>query len=287
MEEITDISGSYVFSFADRDKIVYAFDIRSFATLLEKAGKEPVQNPYNRQEVSAETVKKAVAYIKWSRKHGIDTRWTPIEPTTPDQQFTLRVTDLFQKIDELSYYTNTTWFTGMSVDDHRCFYVELHDIWFHRAELTNEMRNTIIPPPARPFRLLIREVVAQKSLQILQKTNLDLIRMFVSAATDQSNRSLGAMYVLTALTLVNSDCAAQYPWMFESATPGIYGRYRMFNTPAPTANMMQLLMGGGAGNYIVPLTLGPVLYRSHNSGSLRDLWRSLPALKLIALPSLN
>ena len=36
--------------------------------------------------------------------------------------------------------------------------------------------------------------------------------------------------------------------------------------------------------YIVPLTLGPVLYRSHNSGSLRDLWRSLPALKLIALP---
>jgi signal peptide peptidase-like protein 2B len=36
--------------------------------------------------------------------------------------------------------------------------------------------------------------------------------------------------------------------------------------------------------YIVPLTLGPVLYRSHNSGSLRDLWRSLPALKLFALP---
>lgn len=36
--------------------------------------------------------------------------------------------------------------------------------------------------------------------------------------------------------------------------------------------------------YIVPLTLGPVLYRSYNSKSLRDLWRSLPALKLIALP---
>lgn len=36
--------------------------------------------------------------------------------------------------------------------------------------------------------------------------------------------------------------------------------------------------------YIVPLTLGPVLYRSYNSKSLRDLWRSLPALKLFALP---
>ena len=36
--------------------------------------------------------------------------------------------------------------------------------------------------------------------------------------------------------------------------------------------------------YIVPLTLGSVLSRSHKSKSLRDLWRSLPALKLIALP---
>jgi len=256
MEEITDISGSYLFSFADAEKIVYAFDIRSFATLLEKAGKELPQNPYNRQPIAARTVAKALAYIKWCRKHGIDTRWTPIEPTTPDQQFGLRVTDLFQKIDELSYYTNTTWFTGMSADDHRCFYVELHDIWFHRAELNNEMRDTIIPPPARPFRLLVREVVAQRSLEILRKTNLDLIRMFVSAAVDRSDRSLGAMYVLTAMTLVNQDCAAQYPWMFESATPGIYARYRMFNTPAPTANMMQLLMGGG-GNQIIPLILPP------------------------------
>uniref|UniRef100_A0A6C0DR07 Uncharacterized protein n=1 Tax=viral metagenome TaxID=1070528 RepID=A0A6C0DR07_9ZZZZ len=276
MEEITDISGSYVFSFADTDKIVYAFDIRSFATLLEKAGKEPPQNPYNRQPIAARTVTKALAYIKWSRKHGIDTRWAPIEPTTPDQQFGLRVTDLFQKIDELSYYTNTAWFTGMSADDHRCFYVELHDIWFHRAELSNEMRNTIIPPPARPFRLLIREVVALKSLEILRKTNLDLIRMFVSAATDRSDRSLGAMYVLTAMTLVNQDCAAQYPWMFESATPGIYARYRLFNTPAPTANLMQLLMGGGGGNQIIPLALPPPALEQQLLGNLLALLNAPP-----------
>ena len=260
MEEIADLSGSYLFSFADTDKMIYAFDIRSLATLLEKAATEPVLNPYNRQPIMDATIKKAIAYIKRARRKGLDTRWTPVEPTTPDQQFSLRVTDLFQKIDELSYYTNTAWFTGMTVDDHRCFYVELHDIWFHRAELTNEVRNTIIPPPARPFKAPVREIVAQRSLDLLRKTNMDLIRMFVSAAPDRSDRSMGAMYVLTALTLVNQDCAAQYPWMFESATPGIYGRYQLFNTPAPSANLLQILLGGGATIAGEPLTVsaGPI-----------------------------
>jgi hypothetical protein len=247
MEEIADISGTYLFSFADTDKMVYAFDIRSLGSLLEKTGQEPAQNPYNRQPLAAETIKKAISYIRWARSKGLDTRWIPVAPTTPDQQFALRVTDLFQKIDELNYYTNTTWFTNMNVDDHRCFYVELHDIWFHRAELSNDMRNTIIPPPARPFRLLVREVVAQRSLEILRKTNMDLIRMFISAATDRNERVLGAMYVITALTMVNSQCAESYPWLYESATPGIYARYRLYTTPAQTdtTNLLQLLLGGG------------------------------------------
>lgn len=36
--------------------------------------------------------------------------------------------------------------------------------------------------------------------------------------------------------------------------------------------------------YIVPVTLGSVLYRSYQSGSLKHLWRALPAMHLIALP---
>jgi hypothetical protein len=246
MEEITDISGEYLFSFRDADKMVYTFDIRSMAALLEKAGAEPAQNPYNRQPISADNIKKAIAYVKWARKKGLDTRWAPVEPTTPLQQFAMKVTDLFQKIDELNYYTNSAWFTEMVADDHRCFYVELHDIWYHRAELSNEMRNTIIPTPARPFRYPIREVVAQKSLDFLRKTNMDLIRMFISAATHRSDRILGAMYVITAMTLVNTECAASYPWLFESATPGIYARYRLFTNPQPNDlygnNLLNLLM---------------------------------------------
>jgi hypothetical protein len=55
------------------------------------------------------------------------------------------------------------------------------------------------------------------------------------------------MYVITALTMVNSQCAESYPWLYESATPGIYARYRLYTTPAQTdtTNLLQLLLGGG------------------------------------------
>jgi len=229
MEDIASISGEYLFSFADTDKIVYAFDIRSIASLIEKCSEGPLLNPYNRQAISDEIVSKAAKYIRWCRKKGIDTRWAPVAPATPDQRFQMKVTDLFQKIDELNYYTNPSWFINLSADDLRCFYVELYDIWHHRAELSIQMRNTIIPSPARPFKYAVREVVTQKSQEILRKISMDIIRMFISAAEDKSDRTLGAMYVMTALTLVCRACAETYPWLYESATPGIYNQYRQLH----------------------------------------------------------
>jgi hypothetical protein len=227
MEDITTISGEYIFSFIENDKMVYSFDIRSLASLLEKS--TDAENPYTRQQFSTHVLEKAKTFIRWSRRKGIDTRWAPIIPESPDQRFNLKVTDLFQKIDELNYYTNPDWFINLSVDKLRCFYVELYDIWFHRAELSHEMKKTIIPLPAHPFKYPIREIVGLKSLDLLRKINLDTIRMFISAAVDKSDRTLGAMYIVTALTLVSKECKATYPWLYESATPGIYNRYRIFN----------------------------------------------------------
>ena len=226
MEEISSLASEYLFSFYDTvDKHVYAFDIRSFSSLLEKS--TDIQNPYTRAPIQESVLNKATKFIRWCRKKGVSTRWAPIEAATPDQRFHIKVTDLFQKIDELNYYTNPDWFISLSVDKLRCFYVELFDIWYHRAELSLGHRNTIIPPPARPFRYPVREIVTTRSLEFLRKTNMDIIRMFITAAEDKPDRILGAMYVVTALTLVSRPCAEMYPWLFESATPGIYARYRI------------------------------------------------------------
>jgi hypothetical protein len=260
MEDICTLSGEYVFSFVGGGKCVYAFDLRSLSMLLEK--NEQPQNPYTREVLSEKIVTKAKNLIRWSRKKGIDTRWAAIEPQSPDQRFKLKVTDLFQKIDELNYYTNPEWFLGLTVDDLRCFYVELYDIWFHRAELSNEMRKTIIPAPAHPFKYPINEIVAQRNLDFLRKVNMDIIRMFVSAAVERTDRILGAMYIVTVMTLVNRQCRQMYPWLYESATPGIYGRYRAFTNPGPT-HMLNALNNLLAGDFnlpnifMQPLLLGP------------------------------
>jgi hypothetical protein len=260
MEDISSLSGEYLFSFFEpADKQVYAFDVRSLSSLLEKS--DEALNPYTRTPISDSILTKATRFIRWCRKKGVSTRWAPIEAATPDQRFHIKVTDLFQKIDELNYYTNPDWFINMNVDRHRCFYVELYDIWFHRAELSNTMRGTIIPPPARPFRYPIRDIVAQKSLDFLRKTNMDLIRMFISAAAEKTDRTLGAMYVVTALTMVSRPCAQMYPWLFESATPGIYERYRVITNeaalPAITINTLNYINAILTGVEPSPLALAP------------------------------
>jgi len=248
MEDIATIPKSMLFSFVDEDKKVYSFDVRSIAMLLEQKPEDnEYRNPYTRQVISEQNLKKAMAFVRWCRKKGIDTRWKPIEPPTPDQVFQIKVTDLFQKIDELNYYTNTQWFVKLGVNELRRFYVELYDIWYHRAGLTVEMRNTIIPSPARPFRFSIREVIGLRNIDLLRKINIDMIRMFISASSDKSDRGLGAMYILTALTLVNKDCAGSYPWLYESAAPGVYNNYAIIQEPdLPTVNFLNAILNGNA-----------------------------------------
>jgi len=244
MEDVVSIKKSMLFSFIDEEKKVYSFDVRSLAALLEKKSYE---NPYTRQLISEKNIKQAMEFIRWCRRKGINTRWEPIQPDTPDQVFQLKVTDLFQKIDELNYYTDASWFIGLNVNSLRRLYVELYDIWYHRAGLSNDMRSQIIPSPARPFRYSIREIIGLKNLAILQKINLDMIRMFISAALDKSDRSLGAMYILTALTLVNDNCAAAYPWLFESASPGVYSNYlTLEEAELPALNFLNNVLNGNA-----------------------------------------
>jgi len=241
MEDIVGIPRHMLFSYIGSDKMIYSFDVRSISMLIEKNIDTEVQNPYNRQPITEKQLAKAMKFIRWCRRKNIDTRWAPIAPDTPDQRFQMKVTDLFQKIDELGYYTSSLWFIGLSQHGLRKFYVEIYDIWYHRAGLSNDVRSKIIPYPARPFRYSLRDIIGSRNLDLLRKANMELIRMFVSAANEQSDRSTGAMYVLTAMTLVCKECAESYPWLYESAIPGIYSQYAHLETAEIPNNAMQFL----------------------------------------------
>ena len=50
----------------------------------------------------------------------------------------------------------------------------------------------------------------------VKKVILDVLEKFINSGINNDNKSLGAYYVLGALTLVNSEAATSLPWLFQS-----------------------------------------------------------------------
>jgi hypothetical protein len=50
----------------------------------------------------------------------------------------------------------------------------------------------------------------------VKKFILDILEKFVNDGIDRDSKTLGAYYVLAALTLVNDTAASSLPWLFQS-----------------------------------------------------------------------
>ena len=93
----------------------------------------------------------------------------------------------------------------------------MHDIWIHRAQLTDEIKKKICPPIGDPFRnLSVSYISTEQNMSNARKAILEVLEKFVNSGVDTDSRTLGAYYVLGALTLVNEDAATSLPWLFQS-----------------------------------------------------------------------
>ena len=54
------------------------------------------------------------------------------------------------------------------------------------------------------------------SIEEMRSLIIPVLEKFVGGAIEQENRSLGAYYVLGALTIVNENAASALPWLFQS-----------------------------------------------------------------------
>ena len=59
-------------------------------------------------------------------------------------------------------------------------------------------------------------MLINKNEEKVRKISLTIIENLINKGIDHSSKSLGAFYVLAALTLVNSDAASALPWLYES-----------------------------------------------------------------------
>ena len=259
---IEEIEKIHLFSFLDKnDKHIYVCDIRSFHSLIHYAkieGNKP-QNPYTRNMIDFSIVKKVYAHIDFCMKYSYSYEYEPLRPPTPEQCFRMKVVDVFTLINELNYYSTPEWFLTLDLTRQKRFYRELYELWNFRAGLTAVQKNMIVPGySSKVFKHTIHYVNNMTTIEEIRKFNLHQIKCLISSASLEGDKSTGAMYVLTAMTVVNTQAREAYPWLYESiadVVPAIpvnapFNQLAHQNPGFFEALLVQLL--GGAGGGVMP-----------------------------------
>ena len=223
LQNIHEIPQEQFFSYKDDDNFIYGFDIISIYTLFNTRIKKPQkrENPYNRKEFPKFVKKNLVKYLSLCKSLNIKVETQDKdenENIDPRKQVEFKALELFQHIDQLGNYTNSQWFLSLDRMKLVMFVRELYDIWNYRANLPDNVKKSICPPSGDPFRGSNLLFLNNQSLIEIQKTILQIMSRFVKSAHTSDNQSLGSIYVLTALTLVNSEAAESLPWLFQSVS---------------------------------------------------------------------
>ena len=221
MEPVEEINFHQFLSYRDTDGFIYGFDIISLHNLFLKSKDiESVQNPYNRSLIPESVIKTIKSLIRLSRilKIHINLHYEDdTESLSVEKTVELRALSLFQNIDSLGNYSNPQWFLSLEKMQLIKFVRELIDIWNYRSQITTETKRNIFPPHGDPFRHFnMTYIHTEANLHNVKKVILEVMEKMVNSGVDKDSKSLGAIYVLGALTLVNSEAATAIPWLFQS-----------------------------------------------------------------------
>jgi hypothetical protein len=226
MDDLKDLQYGQFYSFKDNDGRVYGFDIASIYNLIYKntdtinINKVGGINPYNRNKIPSFVMIDLKMIVRTSKilkiKINLDFD-TGIGNVSNTKTVEMRTLTLFQNIDSLGNYSSPEWFLTLNRNQLIKFMRELSDIWNYRAQLSNEIKQKICPPNGDPFRNInLSYIVNEDDVLNIKKKVLDVLEKFVNNGVDRDSKTLGAYYVLGALTLVNDSAAASLPWLFQS-----------------------------------------------------------------------
>jgi hypothetical protein len=224
MDPLDELSIHQFLSYKDEDGFIYGFNIVSLFNLFVKSKNgEKIQNPYNRNvipETIITTIRKIIR-LSVIIKMPINLCYEDETPSISNEKaIELRALTLFQKIDELGNYSNFQWFLSLNKIKLIRFVRELADIWNYRAQIEIQVKRNICPPNGDLFRNLnMNYISSEQNICNIQKVILEVLEKLVNSGVDKDSRTLGACYVLGALTIVNDDAATSLPWLFQSFSP--------------------------------------------------------------------
>ena len=219
LETLDSIPRSFFFSFADEKKNIWAFDIRSLSHLVTEGNE--IVNPYTRVTIASSVLQKIHSRILWLRERKFPILHATGENMTQEQIWNQKVLDVFFKMEALGYRASCRWFDDMTLTDHMTFYRRLHRLWYYQLGLTQIEKEAIIPGHNTGMSKLFRHAPDRlesqnHDLRWWRRANLNLILEFLTRASQKSQQSLGALYVLMALVQIVPEASEAYPWVRET-----------------------------------------------------------------------
>ena len=214
LDKLSNLHPNNYFSY-NIENYNYGFNLSSIYNLILKV--DIPSNPYTRKKFSNKTIFHVKEIIRLSKilnnelSIELDTN---NETTNNNTKF--KIIELFHKIDSFGNLSNFCWFYSLNKEQLIRLYKELYDIWDYRTQLTYENKVKICNPTGNPF--IRSEYLFLRNLTIdeIQKHFITIFNNLLTLAIDREYQSLGAYYILGALTLVNEEAAEALPWLYQS-----------------------------------------------------------------------
>lgn len=136
--------------------------------------------------------------------------------TTRNKTIQERTQLLFVEIDSLGNYSNYEWFSNLDRRGYIRYFRILRDIWIYRAQIPTAIKFKICPL-WDPF-LILTDIHSLNELSIeqLQKLCLSVMEDMVYTGVHPEFKTLGALHVLSVLTIVSHGARIALPWLYES-----------------------------------------------------------------------
>jgi hypothetical protein len=213
-EPLTTIPRDYFFILREHNRI-WGFDIRTLITQYEHDGH--LENPYTKELCSPEMVDHFRRSVDILRKWKKPLQYEVITGLSNVQNWNLRVLDMCLRLDMLGYRIATQWFSDLDISSHRKLYIQLHSLWTEEIGLTPDEKERIVPrylaEDFKLFKWLPAKVFSKTEIDSIRRTNLNIMERLISSATQQSDKTLGAMYSVMAMSRVSYRCRQAYPWL--------------------------------------------------------------------------
>jgi hypothetical protein len=218
LEPVASIPLLYRWSYADSNKNLWLFDIRSISMMRSQDTSTHINNPYTREALPTKALESFLQRCSQLRSHKYCLLHVNDIDLTQEQLWYQNLLDVSMKYDALGYHISLNWLDKLSVSEAYILYIELMDLWSYRLQISRTLKHQIVPDWNKEEQLLFKwnpsELQSRRDRMWWQKNIVGLLDRFVSAK-EKEHKTLGALYAMTAFALACPHVRESYPWLVD------------------------------------------------------------------------